>query len=471
MLACFVPLSNGKMSLDSCLDDRGLVAQNYQRHPCWRAGALHPENARPCPGSAVLCQGLRVCAAQTIVMYTSNVDRSQGTFMKRIRHLAVAAACLVAVMAAGVAWTAPPPSASGLFVQTPSAEVQQFLPRLDKGVPGLRSWKELEGPLNHSLAYARRWPAHELAAPHGLPSVTWGRVVATLELLRKLLPRLDAEPDLLNRHFVWYAMNPDPRFTGYYSPVIEASPVRTAAFPYPLYRLPEEIAPHLAACLPSHSCPDEAFSPAIVADPPHQTRAAIDLDKTLDGRGLEMAWLPHPADVYHLMLEGSGLLRFPDGTIRAALFAGLNGHKGRGIAGTLMRQHKVSAKDTTHEGVRRWWDANPHKRRALLEEVPSYVFFRFGGAEPQGSIGSGLIPWVSLAVDEKLVPLGSLLAFGLAPDGRHGPKRYGLAFAQDTGQAIVRQRVDLYTGAGPTGRQQALQINHPGDLWMLVIKE
>ena len=360
--------------------------------------------------------------------------------------------------------------ASALFFRLASpGAVQQVVPQLDKG--DLRSWRELEEPIARSLAYAERWPRDDEAAALGLPGLTWGRVVESLRLLRELLPRLDAAPELLAQHFTWYAMTPEPRFTGYYSPIIEASPVRTEAFPCPIYRLPDEIAPHLAACLSTHTCPDEAFSPPIVASPPYQTRRAIDLDGALNGRGLEMAWLAHPADVYHLMLEGSGVLRFPDGTTRAALFAGLNGHRGRGIAGTLMRKHRVAAKDTTHEGFRSWWNANPGKRRALLDEVPSYVFFRFGAAEPQGSIGSSLVPWSSVAVDDAIVPLGSLVVFGISPEGPRGARRYGLGFAQDTGLAITKRRVDLYTGTGAEAREAALRINHPGNLWMLLKKD
>lgn len=56
----------------------------------------------------------------------------------------------------------------------------------------------------------------------------------------------------------------------------------------------------------------------IKPEDPYYSRADIDLDGALKSRNLEMAWLEHPVETYDLMLEGSGILAFDDGTQQAA---------------------------------------------------------------------------------------------------------------------------------------------------------
>ena len=83
--------------------------------------------------------------------------------------------------------------------------------------------------------------------------------IASLEKLKAILPRLDAQPELLEEGFQWLSVAPEVKFTGYYSPVMQASRTRKPGYEYPIYRLPEELAPDLAWCLPTHSCPEDAF--------------------------------------------------------------------------------------------------------------------------------------------------------------------------------------------------------------------
>ena len=347
---------------------------------------------------------------------------------------------------------------------------------LQKDRMGLASWTELAPSLERSLAYTRSWPQDERAFEHSGRRVNWREVTASLELLQTLLPRLDNEPELLAKHFQWLHLTPQTHFTAYYSPSIKASRTRKPGYEYPIYRLPEELAPGLAHCLPTHTCPEEAFAQIIRPETPYFSRAAIDLDNALAGRGLEMAWLQHPFDTYLLMLEGSGMLHFDDGSTQAALFAGLNGNRGQSMAGYLIRTGQVARKDADMEGLRRWWDANPGKRRAFLEAASGYAFFRYGADSPRGTAGCELTPWVSMAVDEQVLPLGGILAYELPTTGRNkagvgdAPVLRGLGFAHDTGSAIKLRRIDLYAGEGEDAHQQALSVYTKGHIWLLMAK-
>lgn len=378
--------------------------------------------------------------------------------------------------------SAPPAAAQGVSSRPPvpplesaTALLQPLVPQaaallahsLQNNGKTLPAWTELAPALQHSLDYALGWPPEERAFEHSGMRVNWGSVVASLRLLQSLLPRLDAEPELLAAHFQWLHLTPQTRFTAYYSPSIRASRTRKPGYEHPLYRLPEELAPELAHCLPSHTCPEEAFKRVIRPETPYLGRAAIDLDGALRGRGLEMAWVQHPFDAYLLMLEGSGMLEFDDGTVQAALFAGLNGNRGQSMAGYLIRTGQIARKNATMEGLRQWWDSHPRQRRAFLEAASGYAFFRYGAPTPLGTAGCPLTPWASMAVDERVLPLGGILVFDLPLPGR---AMRGLGFAHDTGSAIKMRRIDMYAGAGEQAHQDAMRVYTKGEIWLLLPK-
>lgn len=340
--------------------------------------------------------------------------------------------------------------------------------RLDKAAMGLRSWTELAPALERSLEYAESWSPDERAAEHSGVRITWGDVASSLEKLKNLLPRLDAHPELLAREFEWLSVEPGVKFTGYYSPIMRASRTRKPGYEHPIYRLPDELAPDLAWCLPSHTCPEDAFLQVIRPETPYFSRADIDLDGALRGRDLEMAWLPHPVATYDLMLEGSGILSFDDGTQQAALFAGLNGQSGQSMAGYLIRTGQLPRNKASMKGIREWWDSHPTKRRAFLDAAKGYVFFRYGSEHPKGTAGCELTPWVSMAVDPQVLPLGGIVAYAL-PGGK-GNVRHGLGFAHDTGGAIRLRRIDMYTGEGEDSHRQAMTIYNQGKVWLLLAK-
>ncbi len=369
---------------------------------------------------------------------------------------------------------------SALLVPIKESQATKLARNLQKERMGLTSWMQLSTGLEQSLAYTRSWPQEERAFEHNETLVTWQEITDSLLLLQSLLPRLDKEPELLAKNFTWLHLSPQTHFTSYFSPVKLASRTQKENFPYPLYRVPEELAPHLAECLPTHTCPEEAFSNVIRPDPPFYTREEIDMDKKLAGRGLEIAWLPHPVDTYELMLQGSGLLSFDDGTTQAILFAGLNGSKGRSMLGYLMDTKQLARKNATMQGLRTWWDgASEEKRRAFLAAASGYAFFRYGAPKPQGTVGGALTPWVSMASDPRVLPLGGILAYNLPTKGKtkagelvgNTKTLNGLGFAHDTGGAILMRRIDLYAGEGQKGHDKAMSVYTKGQVWLLLKKK
>ena len=235
--------------------------------------------------------------------------------------------------------------------------------------------------------------------------------------------------------------------TGYYEPVLDASPVPTARYAVPLHAPPPGLAPGEAG-------PD---------------RGAI-AGGALDGRGLELFWLADPVDRFFLQIQGSGRLRLPDGRFVRLGYAGRNGHPYRSIGRLLVERGEMAPGTVTAERLRRWLRADPERGRALMNENPSYIFFReVEGLSPEsgpvGSAGVPLAPMLSVAADPEHYPPGSLL--WLEADTPDGPIRQ-LAVAEDTGSAIRGTgRVDLFHGTGDKAGAAAGALAARGRLVLL----
>ncbi len=237
-------------------------------------------------------------------------------------------------------------------------------------------------------------------------------------------------------------------FTGYYEPELLGSRTRTARFRYPLYRKP----------------------PELVQGRKWFSRAEIEEQGLLEGRGLEIAWVEDPTALFFLQIQGSGTIRLTDGTKLRVGYGGSNGHNYRSIGKELVRQGIFNAHQVSARVIGNWVRRNPKAGEALLRTSPSYVFFRvIGEADategPRGALNLPLTPMRSLAVDPKYIPLGApvWLEKGGSNAFRH------LMIAQDTGSAIKgAQRADIFTGTGNEAGKIAARIRDPGRMIVLL---
>lgn len=175
-------------------------------------------------------------------------------------------------------------------------------------------------------------------------------------------------------------------------------------------------------------------------------------------------------DVFFLEIQGSGRLVFDDGTEAFINYAGQNGHKYKS-SGRIMREKGLLKRGDIFE-QRQWFKDNPQRVREILNENPSYVFFRYGSRGPTGAMGHVVDEWLSLAVDRSYIPLGAVVAFGVnVPDEKYGslPLR-GIGFAQDVGKAIKQRRIDLFCGGSERANYVASHLDAPGPAWVLVAR-
>lgn len=327
-----------------------------------------------------------------------------------------------------------------------------FLAQLSPGNQELAGWKDIAPTVRKSLLYVNSKPRDALAIQRPGLKATWGDLARTLTRLQELLPRLDAEPWLLAENFRWLPVQGGINYSGYYEPRVKASRTRKPGYEQPIYAVPPELARIRAR------------------RGRYYDRRTIEEKQILAGRGLELAWAADPVDVFFLEIQGSGRLVFDDGTEAYVNYAGQNGHTYKS-SGRIMREKGLLKRGDIFE-QREWFRNNPERVREILNENPSYVFFKYGGRGPTGAMGHTVDDWLSLATDRSYIPLGSIVAYGVnIPDQGKGklPMR-GIGFAQDVGGAIKRNRIDIFCGASERANYVASHLDARGPAWVLLAR-
>ncbi len=336
-------------------------------------------------------------------------------------------------------------------VRLSAGEAAKLVSSMSPQSQGLSSWRELDFAVSQSLAHAAGRPADNNAVDQPGLQLTYGKMAATLQHLRSLLPKLDANPALLTTEFNWYRIGPDFGITGYYEPTLEASRTKSSKYNYPIYRVP----PDLRSGVPYH------------------TRNAIDRKGALAGRGLEIAWVTSETDAFFLHIQGSGRLRFADGSVTHVLFAAKN-NQAYVPLGRVLRDEGLLAPDNVNmPSIRKCIKENPRRQAEFFDKNPSYIFFREAEKGPLGAMGRPLTSWVSTATDRKVLPHG-LLVFLTVPlpdkDGNMTVPFNGLTLPQDVGGAIKGNRTDFFCGPGERAEHVAGYLNAKGATYILVKK-
>lgn len=237
-------------------------------------------------------------------------------------------------------------------------------------------------------------------------------------------------------------------FTGYFEPEIRGDRFRSDYYNIPVYALPE----------------------AAETKRPWLTRREIETGDALKDKGLEIAWVHDPVDLFFLQIQGSGRIRLPDDEVIRLGYAGKNGHEYRSIGREMVRRGIYEPHQVSAQVIKNWVKRNPEAGRELLFHNPSYVFFRrvdeVPAAEgPLGAMNRSVTPLRSIAVDPRYVPLGAPV--WIEKDGETPLRR--LMIAQDTGSAIKGpQRADVFFGTGKEAGLQAGRLRDPGRMVVLL---
>lgn len=259
-------------------------------------------------------------------------------------------------------------------------------------------------------------------------------------------------------------------FTGYYEPEIEGSLVKTKEYTVPVYALPQDIV----------RIDLGKFNPKFKGEilfgkqdgkeiKPYLTRREIETGK-VNFPAKIIAWVKEPAELFILQIQGSGILKLPDGKKIGIGYAGNNGHAFTGIGSVMAQRGLLKDGVYTMAEIKNWLIANPRQAQSLMHENPRYIFFK--KTDRPGAVGSLGVPLTagrSLAVDPAYVPLGSFLWLQTtAPDGSALNR---LVTAQDTGSAIKGAvRGDFFWGTGDKALKEAGRMKSRGVYFLLLPK-
>ncbi|MGR3993832.1 murein transglycosylase A [Pseudomonas sp. 1121_17] len=255
--------------------------------------------------------------------------------------------------------------------------------------------------------------------------------------------------------------------TGYYEPVYPGSLTRTAAAQVPVYGVPQDmIVVDLASIYP------ELKGKRLRGRLEGRVLKPYDTSESIYRDGVNapvQAWLTDPMDLQFLQIQGSGRVQLEDGRQLRLGYADQNGHPYRPIGRWLIEQGQLKKEDVSMGAIHAWAQANPQRVPELLASNPSYVFFSTrpdSNEGPRGSLNVPLTAGYSVAIDRKVIPLGSLLWLSTTrPDGSPVVRPVG---AQDTGGAITGEvRADLFWGTGPQAGELAGNMKQQGQIWML----
>jgi membrane-bound lytic murein transglycosylase A len=295
--------------------------------------------------------------------------------------------------------------------------------------------------------------------------------------------------------------------TGYYEPLLHGS--RTYAPPYtvPLYAPPDDLlVVELADLYPElkgKRVRGRLDGRRVV---PYWPRADIDAGRAnLSGKAL--VYVSDPLDAFFLQIQGSGRVALAEGGTMRVGYADQNGQPFRSVARVLIERGELSVEQASMQRIRQWGRDHPAELPALLDENPSYVFFREvpppapGSLEaridgPIGSLGVPLLAGRTVAVDPRAIPLGTPVFLATtqplsdeprraAPSGELRPSGGSeaasaasmggalqplrrLVMAQDTGGAIRGAiRADFFWGFGAEAGEQAGRMRQQGEMWIL----
>ena len=274
-------------------------------------------------------------------------------------------------------------------------------------------------------------------------------------------------------HFVPYRVvydGPPGLLTGYYEPVLDGSLMPTAKFGVPIYRRPADLENVVAESERGAKSGGLTHVRRTAAGiEPYATRGQIE-HGALSGEGLELCYLADPVETFFLHVQGSGLIRLPDGQPMRITYDGKNGHPYTSLGRTLIADGTFSADGLTLQTLGDWLRADPERGRAVMWRNESFVFFkRLDSDSPIGVLGTPLHMGRSLAVDTAFHALG-LPIFVSSPSMSHvstgGLNR--LMIAHDVGSAIKGpERGDVYFGTGLPALALAGITKHAAQFFVL----
>ncbi|WP_291993636.1 murein transglycosylase A [Candidatus Accumulibacter sp. ACC003] len=358
----------------------------------------------------------------------------------------------------------------------PTAGTKAPTPRFKPLQPA--RWSDLPGWTDDDLRAA--WPAFLQSCRTLAKRPQWPLWRASCEQANALsAPSSAAIRSLFEAHFQpWLLTNPDGSsegmVTGYYEPLLRGSRTRGEPYLQAVLGVPADLLSidlgEVQPELKNQRLRGRLQGKKVV---PYYSRAEITARPQAYADRV-LLWVDDPIDLFFLQIQGSGRVKFADGSMARLAFADQNGHPYQSIGKLLVERGELTLDQASMQGIKQWARANPTRLTELLNANPRYVFFsekalKNGDAEgPSGALGVPLTPERSIAVDPAHVPLGAPVFLSTTLPATTTPLRR-LMLAQDTGSAIRGVvRADFFWGFGAPAGAQAGRMKQQGQMWVLL---
>jgi len=380
------------------------------------------------------------------------------------------AALLIASIAGCVTTPPAPPAAPPSAVQAP--------PEPAKAVLRITSYAAIPGWRDDSAPAA--WPAFVAGCAQLLRSPAVSIWRESCDAAPAVDPRSDtAVRAFFEAHFTPYQLaGTDGRetgvVTGYYEPLLRGSRQPGERYRFPLYATPDDLLViDLGELLPELR--DKRLRGRLEGRRvvPYWPRADIDAGRA-SLAGKELVWVDDAVEAFFLQIQGSGRVQLAEGGTLRLGYADQNGQPFRSIGRLLVERGELPLARASMQGIKQWGREHPAALPALLDENPSYVFFRVVVPDPAatidgpiGTLGVPLLAERTIAVDPAIVPLGAPVFLATTYPLSDRPLQR-LVLAQDTGGAIKGLlRADFFWGFGDDAGREAGRMKQDGRMWLL----
>lgn len=236
-------------------------------------------------------------------------------------------------------------------------------------------------------------------------------------------------------------------FTGYYEASLRGSFIKSEKYQYPIYAKPKDKKLELEL-----------------------TREDIE-NGALTDENLEILYVDNKVDLFFLHIQGSGKVILPNGQEIKIAYAGKNNYQFNAISNELIKKDLISKDQINAYSVKNWLENNPLQAQSIMNLNKSYTYFKINQSEyVLGAQGVPLTPERSLAIDNEIIPYGSIMWLETnIIDNKFKKPFERLMIAQDTGSAIKGTvRGDIYFGGGDVAQDRAFNMNFSGRYYVLL---
>lgn len=331
---------------------------------------------------------------------------------------------------------------------------------------------DLQEAIGHSLNYMTK-PSSRQFFPYG--PISHDHAVAGLEAFAEMIENglmgeeLNAE---IRRQFdVYESVGCDNEgtvlFTGYYTPIFDGSMTKTEKFKYPLYKQPKDLLKEPDGTIKGRKMTDGTIAP-------YPSREEIETTGMLAGS--ELLYLSDPFEVYIAHVQGSAIIRQPDGELITIGYAANNGYEYKSVAKQMLADKTLTGETMSLSAMIDYFKLHPDKVSQYINKNPRFVFFQMGQTTPHGSLNTPVTPMRTIATDKSVYPRACMAFISTTLPRTSGSvvvhERYiGFAMDQDTGGAIrAPGRCDIYMGIGDQAGKLAGQVYREGKLYYLFLK-